>query len=179
MDYFTKNKMLFWLVVVLIILNSATITSFWMKRQPAHRPDSPQGIRDGRKIMEERLNLSPDQVQQLEHARQRHFNNTNPMQDDLHKIRLDLIEELFEAEPDQLKIQNMLSSLDKGMGKFEHALFTHFQELKNICDDEQSEELKYMLTDLIESTRPTGPQRRDQGQRVAPGPNHRPPPRRR
>ncbi|MCK4998967.1 MAG: periplasmic heavy metal sensor [Anaerohalosphaera sp.] len=178
MDYFTKNKMFFWVIVVLTVLNSVTITSFWLKRSPAHRPNAPQDTRDGRKIMEERLNLSPEQVEKLEQIRQRHFKNTRPLQDDLHKIRLDLIDELFALEPDQTKINNMLSELEKGMGEFENALFTHFQELKSLCDETQAQELKYMLIDLIESTRPR-PQQQGQPPHLDSGPNHRPPPRRR
>ena len=35
MDFFAKNRMLFWLIVILVLLNVVTLTSFWLRKPPA------------------------------------------------------------------------------------------------------------------------------------------------
>jgi Spy/CpxP family protein refolding chaperone len=165
MNYFTKNKMLFWCVVALAILNVATLTSFWMGR-----PDA--GL-DGQKIMQEKLAISDEQVQQFEQIRNEHFMRTRPLQDDAHKIRLDLLNETLASEPNQARIKNLFTELENKQSQFEKNLFSHFQELKEACNEQQTEELKKMLRDLIESTRPRGPRHRPPGSAGDLGPNHR------
>ena len=158
MDYFTKNKMLFWCVIILVLINIVTLASFWMGgpsfRHLLRAKESP----DGGKIMAERLQLSDEQTEQFQQIRNKHFMRTRPLQNDAHKIRLDLLDEIFSSEPNQTKIQSLFTELENKQSQFDKLLFEHFQELKNACDSEkQVEELKIMLRDLIESTRPRDP----------------------
>jgi Spy/CpxP family protein refolding chaperone len=176
MDFFTKNKMLFWCVIILAVLNVVTLVSFWVGKPPRRlTPDSRRG-QDGGKIMAERLQLTDEQAKQLEQIRNEHFMRTGPLQDDTHKIRLDILHELFNSEPNQTRIQNLLAEISSKQDQFEKYLFTHFQELKNACNEDQAKELKIMLRDLIESTRPRDPERRSPGPDSGMQPGRRPPP---
>jgi len=178
MDYFTKNKMLFWCVIVLVVLNAATLTSFWMGKSTAELPRHPDGGRDGQKIMEERLQLSDEQGLQFKQIRNEHFMRTRPLQGDMHKTRLDILDEIFASEPDDVKIQKLLAELGIKQNEFESKLIRHFQELKGACNAQQTEELKHMLLGLIERTQPRDPRHHRPGPGGESGPDHRPPPRR-
>ncbi len=175
MDYFTKNKILFWCVVALAILNIATLASFWMGRPGARNHQLPDGGGDGQKIMQEKLSLSDEQAQQFERIRNEHFKRTRPLQDDMHKMRLDLLNEIFATKPDETRIQNLLIKLENKQIQFEKNLFKHFEELKEACNEQQVEELGIMLKNLIERTRPQDPRHRPHRPpgRFAPG--HIPP----
>ncbi|MCF7955963.1 MAG: periplasmic heavy metal sensor [Phycisphaerae bacterium] len=155
MDYFTKNKVLFWCVIVLILLNMASLGSFWIKKRPHGPPPMP----GGQKVMEERLDLSDQQVQQFEQIRDDHFSQTIPLQEEMHKLRLELLEEIFVTTPEEAKIQEILKKLEQRSGQFEVSLLQHFQQLKNVCDQKQTEALKLMLADIIERGRPRDPRR--------------------
>ena len=176
MDFFTKNKMLFWCVIILAALNVVTLTSFWVRKPPFGHPSDSKETPDGGKIMAERLQLSEEQTGQLEQIRNEHFRRTRPLQDDAHKIRLDLLDEIFTSEPNQIRIQNLLAEISNKQSQFDKYLFVHFQELKSACNEDQAEELKIMLRDLIESTRPRDPRRRPHGPDGGMQPGHRPPP---
>lgn len=176
MDFFTKNKMLFWCVIILAVLNVITLTSFWMGKPPQGLAPDSKGGQDGGKIMAERLQLSAEQAKQIEQIRSEHFMRTRPLQDDIHKIRLDILDEIFSFDPNQTKIQNLLAEISSKQNQFEKYLFTHFQELKNTCNEDQAKELKIMLRDLIESTRPRDPERRPHGPEHGMQPGRRPPP---
>ena len=177
MDYFKKNKILFWCIAILIVLNVVTLGSFWLRRPP-HRPIGAGQSPDGQKIMEERLQLSDEQARQFERIRNEHFMRARPLQDDIHKIRLDLLDEVFSSEPNEVKIQKLLAEVGDKQGEFEKNLYNHFQELKNVCNQQQREELKLMLIDLIERTRPQDPRRRDRGASGGFRPGQMPPARR-
>lgn len=171
MDFFTKNKMLFWCVIVLVIVNVVTLTTVWSRKPHPARPAGSGGPQDGQAIMQERLHLSDDQVQQFERIRSEHFMRTRPLQDDMHKIRMDVLDEIFAPEPDDVKILEQLAELGNLQYKFEDQLFEHFRELKEVCDYKQTEELKKMLRGLIERTRP-----RDPSHHQGHPEGHRPPP---
>lgn len=156
MIYFTKNKILFWCVVVLIVLNTVTIGSFWLKR-PSMGALGGRRSPGGQQVMVERLGLSDPQVLQLEQARATHFELTIPLQDEMHQLRLALLDEVFASDPDEEKIQTMLTTLEQQSGQFEGYLVKHFQELKEMCSSQQAETLKLMFVDLIERSRPRDP----------------------
>lgn len=169
--------MVFWCVVILALLNVVTLTLLWKGRPPLGRMQGPEGNPNGQKLMEERLQLSEDQARQFEQIRREHFARSRPLQDDMHILRMDILNEIFNAEPDQAKIQNLLSELSDKQSQFEKNLFTHFQELKSACQNEQQvKELKMMLRDLIERTRPRGPERQPMGPPGGMGPGHGSPP---
>jgi len=155
MDFFTKNKMLFWCVIVLVVLNAVTLISFWMGKPAAPLAKHPGSGRDGQKIMKERLQLSDEQARQFKQIRNEHFMRTHPLQGDMHKIKLDLLDEIFSPESDEVKIQELFAELEDVQSQFERNLFKHFQELKGACNAQQTEELKDMLIALIERTRPS------------------------
>lgn len=154
MDYFTKNKMLFWCVFILIAFNAATLTFFWVtKPMPRGRHSGP----NGQEVMEEKLQLSDEQIDKFEVVRESHFSRAEPLQEAIHNLRLDILDEAFSAEPDSEKIQQMLSRLEEKMGQLESELTQHFQELKRICDQQQADELKVLLIEITERNRPRPP----------------------
>jgi Spy/CpxP family protein refolding chaperone len=163
MDFFTKNRMLFWCVGVLVLLNVVTLGLFWLGRPPLGPPGGPGGRPDSQRIMEEQLQLSDEQARQFELIRDEHFRRTVPLQDDMHQIRLDLLDEVFAAEPNDAAIRELTAQIGRRQGQFERELFVHFRELKAACDDRQMAELREMLADIIESTRPRDPRREPLG----------------
>ena len=180
MDYFTKNKIVFWAVIVLIILNVFMLSTIWLGRPRRYLPGGPgPGRTDGMKIMEERLGLNREQAEVFEQIRKQHFERTRALNDRRHKIRIDIINELFSDKPDQAKIEKLLSELKDVQGEFDQRLFRHFAELRDQCNDEQKKILKSMFIDLLETTRQEeqGPQglRPPIDPRSRPGPP--PPPR--
>lgn len=167
--------MLFWCVIILVLVNVVTLASFWMRRPPVGPRRGVEGRPGGQRIMEERLGLSDEQAQQFEQIRNEHFMRTRPLQDDMHKIRMDLLDELFSSETNEAKMQMLLTELGDKLVQFEKNLYQHFQELKEACNDQQLEELRIMLRELIESTRPRDTRPHPHEPEGSMQPEHRPP----
>jgi Spy/CpxP family protein refolding chaperone len=178
MDYFTKSKFLFWCVVILAIVNAVTLTSFWMKGPLDRDIRGSGGEVDGGRIMEQRLGLTQQQSEIFEQIRTEHFGRVRPLQGQMHKIRLDLLNEIFSEDPDRARISGLLDALEQMQAQFDRNLFDHFEQLKDACSEDQVEELKIMLRNLLESTRPTEGKARRPAKHGEMRPGHRPPPRR-
>ena len=168
--------MLFWSVIILALINIITLVTIWT-RNPSPKPLPPdQNIQDGQRIMEQRLQLSDEQALEFEQIRNEHFMRTRPLQDDIHKIRMDLLNEIFSSQSNEQTKENLLSKLNNKQSQLDRYLFQHFQELMNACDnEEQINELKLMLRDLLESTRPRDPRQQPRGPRGNMQPGFRPP----
>ncbi len=133
-------------------------------------------MRDGHKIMKERLELSDEQAQLFERIRDKHFTQTNPLHADMRRIRLELMEQIFVTEPDDVVIEKLLDEFAAKQREFESQLFAHFLELKNVCQPDQLDELKRMNINLIESARPHNPQQGPRGRPPGFGSHQGPPP---
>ena len=177
MDFFTKEKMLFWCVVILMLLNAATLSSFWLRRPPMGLEGAPVGGR----IMEEQLQLSAAQTRQFEQIRDKHFLQTDPLQQEMHEIRMALLEEIFAAEPNETMIATLCEEIGQTQCQFDRELFHHFSELKNTCKDQQVTKLKHLLTnlltELLENRRLPDPKQPHPRPVRGPEPGHPPPPR--
>ena len=178
MDFFTKNRLVFWCVVLLVLLNVATLASFWLRRPPLGPPAGPGGRPAGQRIMEMRLHLTDEQARRFQQLRAEHFLRTRPLQEAMHKIRMDLLDEVFAAEPNDARIQELTAEIGDEQCRFDRQLFRHFRELKDTCNAEQRTELKAMLADLIEVTGPRDPRHRPIGPEGGFRPEELPPPRR-
>ena len=171
MDFFTKNRMLPWCVGVLVLLNVVTLASFWLRRPP-FPPPGPGGKPGGQRIMEEQLQLTDEQARQFEQIRDEHFLRTIPLGDEIHEIRLDLLDEVFAADPNETTIQDLTAEISQRQCQFERQLFRHFRELRNVCTDQQASELRHLLVGLLERARSGGLERPPQGPERGPGPGH-------
>lgn len=176
MDFFRKERFLFWCIVVLMLLNVVLVASFWLKRPP-FPPPGPGGERGGGRIMEEQLQLSEEQAHQFEQIRQKHFSRTDPLEERVHEIRMTLLDEIFAIKPNEVTIQALCAEIGQTQCQFDRELFNHFRDLKDACKDQQVTELKHMLANLLENRRPPGPRQPHPGSERGPGPGHpsRPP----
>jgi len=127
--------------------------------------------------MEAQLQLTDDQALQFERLRREHFQRTRPLQDQAHKLRMDLLDEIFAPEPNEARIEALTTEIGDKQTEFERQLFQHFRELKEVCNENQTAQLKRMLVDLLEATRPRDPRPpADRRPGNGPGPEGPPPP---
>jgi len=177
MDFFRKERLLFWCVIVLMLLNVVLVASFWL-RKPPFPPPGPGGQHGGARIMEEQLQLSNEQVQEFEQIRQEHFTRADPLDERVHEIRMALLDEIFTNEPNEATIAALCAEIGQTQNQFDNALFNHFRDLKDVCQDQQVTGLKHMLATLLENRRLPLPDPRQPhpGPGRGPGPGHPPPP---
>jgi len=152
MDYFSKNKLSIWIIVVLVLMNLFTLSTIWFKeiRFPFIPPPPESGHRrQGLKVLEKELNLTPDQITVFNEIRQRHFDKMKPIQEEVHTLRCDLMDELFKTEPDTVKIKMLAMQIGVKETERERCMFEHFMEMKSACTPEQRSKFQSLMQKVL------------------------------
>jgi len=158
MDIFKKNKLLIISVIVLALLNIATLITIWFsprERKP-HFPDHHQPQqRIIRNLLINELHLSDIQMHAFEKSGDIHFHNSRAILDKIHKNKTDMFDELFKDIPDTTKISGYLKEIGTDQSELEKLTFDHFLELKKLCNQEQKIKFKSLLKDMLMAIEPS------------------------
>jgi len=155
MDFITKNKLAFWAIVILIILNITTLSLVLLRGGPP-RPeerfmrgpeDAPPP--DALMFLEKELNFSREQAEQLKLLRETHFKGSKELLDSIHLLKKEILSELRNEISDPEKIKSPASEIGKLQTEFELMIFNHFAEIKNVCDKEQKIKFANLIDEII------------------------------
>jgi Spy/CpxP family protein refolding chaperone len=174
----TKNKLLVWLVALLLVANAATITLFWLGRNK--RPPEPKG--SPREFLSKELSLDTKQQAQLEELVKEHRSAAEQVRP---KIR-----EAKEAFFELLKQPGVTDSAKQAAAKLvsvqaetlDLLTFGHFQKIRALCNADQQKKFDAIIQDVVrmlgQPRPPMGPGNGRQGPPPdgGPGGNHPPPP---
>jgi len=170
MDIFTKNRFTFWTIVILVILNISTISMLWFN-QNKRIGVSPQ-IREPRQdqrtlqFLQKELNLTDAQIKQYDQLRQAHGERTRPLVNDIRQLKKEMMDEIFNDEPDTIKAMQIADLIGKKQTELERITFKHLLDLKELCGKEQLGKLQGLMDEFFRRNPPQG-----QG---APPPRERP-----
>ncbi|MBN1350909.1 periplasmic heavy metal sensor [candidate division KSB1 bacterium] len=170
MDVFTNKKFTIITIVILVILNLGTLTMIWMThiRRPLFRDVDrpPRGKHGAVHFLTRELGLSDAQVRKVIELERAHREKTDRLIDEIHLLKHDLMTELFESKPDTQKAGEIIRQIGDRQELIERLMFSHFHDLKNVCEEHQQERLRKLLDDFFNSRKPP---------RMAPPPADRPP----
>ncbi len=172
MDYFSKNKISLWIIVILVLLNLFTLSTIWYNqfRTPDRPPRQEVGHRrQGLKVLEQKLNLTAEQITVFADIRQRHFEKMEPLQKEIFSCRRELMDELYKTEPDTVRISSLAKRIGEKEILRERYIFEHFMEMKSACTPEQKEKFEILLKQLM-APHEDMPRRGPRGQEFEHGP---------
>lgn len=175
MESTTKNKVLYIVLAVLVLLNIVSLGSMWfMKsrdRMPPFGPGGPgmhppfgmhqqhqgmQPLMDGKMFLSEELKFTPEQNEKFAKLRDEHFTSSRKLIEEMHKSMDDMMEQLKikdgDAKAEEYAVKT--SALQK---ELQILAYKHFKSLRDICDDKQKEKFDVLLKDIIKMMAPPGP----------------------
>jgi hypothetical protein len=143
-----RNKWLIAIIVILALINAATIGSFWLMRKPPHPPKL-------EKILEKELSLTPEQTAQFRKLDDTHRSKAMQLRDSLTLYTGGLFDEMLSDNPNQ----TVLDSINVRIGaihiKMDKNLVQHYNELKVLCTSpEQKEKLKAIFKKITKRPPP-------------------------
>ncbi|MBL1214368.1 MAG: hypothetical protein HND52_13505 [Ignavibacteriae bacterium] len=160
MDIFKRNKNLKITIVILVILNLATITLLWLGK-PKHedlRESSKKGNQEVRikQMLKKELDFSDEQAEQFLELRKNHREKTISLEDELVQLKKEMFNEAMYNN--NMNISDSLLSLTLEKQKqLEIITFQHFQKVKQICTPEQQEKLFKLMHRLLGPKHKGGP----------------------
>ncbi len=151
MNYFTKKRLLFWGIILLVIMNVSSLATVWYQQHrfpfpPA--PDRPPPQRTNQFLSRE-LGLTDAQAEEFQELQRQHFDKARRIQEAIREMKNKFFGELSTASPDTLKAKRIALEIGEKQSELELMTFNHFLELKNKCTFEQKSRFDGLIQELI------------------------------
>jgi len=162
MDIFTQKRAMTWTIIILVVINLVALgTILWHVTRKPQAPPPPQKREPDQTqyFIRNELDLSEKQAQRFEELGREHNQQSMRIQNELHRLKGEIINELFLEERDLIRIENLTKEIGSKEAEKEMILFNHFLALAEVCEPEQREKFNTMILELLEMIRPRDPQR--------------------
>ncbi len=153
MDIFTRKRMTLWSFLILVVLNIFTISLLWMNRPEERRV--PQRTIPGHqgpgtlKFLQQELEFTDAQIEQYDQIRKRHHQRVTVLQNEIHRYKRELMEEVFAQQPDTTRVIMFAALISEKQEQIERITFFHFLDLKALCGKEQSKKLHRLIDEFL------------------------------
>ncbi len=172
-----KNKLLVWLIVLLVVANAATIVLFWLNKKP-NQPQKPNNA--PKEFLIKELKLDTKQQEQLEVLVKEHRAAAQQLRGKTREAKesfFDLLKQTNVTDSAKLTAAKAVSVITE---ELDLLTLNHFQKIRTLCTPEQQtkfDEIIHQVTSMMGQQRP--PMGRDKDRQGPPpgGPDSdRPPP---
>lgn len=177
MEHTTKNKVLTWLVLLLLVANAASITVFWLGKEKQSAPQQQRGTPAEFLISE--LNLDIKQQAQLEILRAAHKSAAVILRQQLRVAKEDLFALVKQENNINDSVQlRAAKSVSEVTEKLDLLALNHFIKVRALCTAEQ--QLKFdkiigEVTDMIGKAGEAPPTKESRPPRQSDGQSDKPP----
>lgn len=157
MDLIKQNKISGWVIAIFVVLNLLSLTMIWMQKDrmvalsPKETGGSPPS---SMQLMQREIGLSDEQVSKFQQIRSDHMEKTKRTNDELDYLKLSLVDELFNSQSDQKRIDSIAAKIAVLQSQLEIMRFEHFGALVQICNPEQKEKLHPILREVFSKKGP-------------------------
>jgi len=154
MNFFNKNRLIFWLLLFLVVINISALVTFFMfysgqKKKEAETP----GIQSFR-VFQKELSLSPIQSGKVCSINAQYRTISEPISSALKEKRSELLEELSTEKPDTLLLNRYAEEIGNLQKELQIASIRQYLDLKNVCDSFQCRKLSSFYFQLYGSKGP-------------------------
>jgi Spy/CpxP family protein refolding chaperone len=151
MDYFKKNKVLGWIIVVGLVINIAAISTILYKVyfQRDKLENNRFQSKEPHDFISKELNLSPEQIKKFKEIKDSSKEEAKTIFTTMSNQRKELLNELAVINPDTFKINNYISEIEKSQSLLLHHTVNHYLKLKNVLREDQYENLNLLFMDMF------------------------------
>ncbi len=155
MDVFTKNRLTFWGVAVLVLLNGILLGTLWWGHIHHAPLQHPQGNGPGRhyramtQFLQRELDLDAQQVEQLHALFEQHVSQMSLVMQDMHEYRRAMHHALFAEDENSLQLTELSEKIGEKQAQVERLRFQHFKDIASLCDSSQQERLQGLVGEIL------------------------------
>ncbi|MGB9663387.1 MAG: Spy/CpxP family protein refolding chaperone [Ignavibacteria bacterium] len=95
-----------------------------------------------RSYLYDKLNLTDQQINQLEKLRDQHWKKMSEYRDELAKMRIDIRAEWRKDNPDKKKIESLMNKMNEIHSKMNQDRLNHWFDIFNLLDEKQKEKFR-------------------------------------
>ena len=154
MKILTNIKSLRIIILVLLILNIASLSTIWLKTRHSRFPDGREFRRQVAKdhFLNKRLNFTPEQQGQFDELLSKHREALDLKVTEIRSLRKELMG-MMRNQEFSLRSEEIVQRIGQKQSELELINYNHFKEIMAICDEEQ----KQVFTEIM--MRVVGPNR--------------------
>ncbi|ACN13693.1 hypothetical protein HRM2_05790 [Desulforapulum autotrophicum HRM2] len=162
MTIFTKNRLLNWGIVLLIIVNVAGLGIMgWQFFGPS------PGAEPAHRFLQEELNLTDIQAQKVDDLRRRYQGKMKIVEDDIADLKKAIMEAAFLSPIDMERVKHLGEVIGDKHTELEYLRFQNVLALKDLFKPEQVEKFQALIRDVFNPRHPPRPDER-QDQKLMP-----------
>ena len=135
-----------WFIIIIVFLTlinvSATVTILyqkWSPRKPPFERFSPE------REIRQRLDITPEQFEQMEQARKDYFNEVGGSFEKYHQLQFQLAEEIGKDQPDTALVFNIVDSMSLTQAEIRRKTIRHMLNNSGFLKPEQRRHLMRMF----------------------------------
>jgi hypothetical protein len=168
MDIFKQNKILIWLVIILVVINLGTLTGMWilnfsgkhhkeMSKPRDHKTDKKMREPGRFEMFGHELKFDAEQNEKYDEISTGHHKEMQTIADSINEKKKQILTEITKPEPDIAKVEILFTEIGKYQSFIEKEIFNHFLKIKMLCNDEQKIRFYNLIKDIIDRNKITPP----------------------
>lgn len=140
-----KNKLLTWLVILLLVANAATIAFFWLNKKQSHPPQPKGSAKD---FFTKELNLDPTQQVKVEALVLEHRKAAEELRRKVRAAKESFFELLKQPNVSDSARQAAAKAVSVQTEELDLITFDHFQKVRALCNPEQQKRFDEIILDV-------------------------------
>ena len=148
MNFFSKNRFVFWLLIFLVVINLTALITFLVFYSRNSSGSNQQVQKNPGIAFRKELSLSPSQSGKVETILAEYRNSTGPVTDNIRKYRTQLLEELAKDKPDTNLLNSCADEICSLQKQMQKASIKQYMALKEICNPAQCQRLSALYFEL-------------------------------
>lgn len=142
----TKQRLLLWSVVVLLVLNVATLSTIgfhmWKSRHGAsfkmgEHPMNGEAVEFCGRLIKDKLNLSDDQLVKFREINPKFGDEVRSTKQVLFDLRSQMMDEMKSEKPDTVKLNAIASKIGETHKQLKISTYNYYFNLKQMCNPSQ------------------------------------------
>ncbi len=156
MDLIKQNKVIGWVIVILVGLNLLTLSIIWLRSDnPALEPEfKPGGQMLTVRLLQREIGLTKEQADKYEEMRQQLRSDIESINAQLGNLKLSIANEIFEGKADEEKVKLAADKIGLLQSQIELLRFRHFRNLAGIMTGEQRVKFRPILEEVFGRANP-------------------------
>ncbi len=159
MDIFKQKRYLILLVVILIIINLATLLMIWLNKpqQPLmdrKHLEPEQEIAHIQQLLKDELDFDDAQIEQYLTMRKEQSERVSVIHNEIRQIKKQMFDEVLKNVPQPVLSDSLLKLSQDKMVELEELTFQYLLDLKKLCKPEQQDKLKLLIDEFFRQNSP-------------------------
>ena len=151
MNFFNKNRLIFWLLLFLVVINISALVTFFLFYSGQKIQSAENAGENSFRVFQKELSLTPIQSKKVCSINARHRVMAQPVSSALKEKRSELLEELSSVNPDTLLLRKYAEEIGDLQKVLQMASIRQYLDLKGVCDSCQCQKLSSFYFQLYGS----------------------------